>query len=187
MCWPLLCSCTPFCIFERCLDSNPESAAVASRRAINLATHLPKVFENEFIIFPRNEQTYSIWSGCIGQVSLSKLQMDYYPYHLARGDRRHWVRYSDAAPHRSWLHANLAAFDTRLLDILLSGSVTFNLMGRGGSNGAAWLGLPVRQARNRFSARHRGGFFPTELTSDEEMERGPGECTIVWMYVCYKI
>ena len=55
-------------------------------------------------------------------MSLSKLQMDYYPYHLARGDRRHWVRYSDAtAPHRSWLHANLAAFDTRLLDILLSG------------------------------------------------------------------
>ncbi len=54
--------------------------------------------------------------------------MDYYPYHLARGDRRHWVRYSDAAPHRSWLHANLAAFDTRLLDILLSGSVTYNYL-----------------------------------------------------------
>jgi hypothetical protein len=25
MCWPLLCLCRPFCIFERCLDSNPES------------------------------------------------------------------------------------------------------------------------------------------------------------------
>ncbi len=25
MCWPLLCLCGPFCIFERCLDSNPES------------------------------------------------------------------------------------------------------------------------------------------------------------------
>ncbi len=23
--WPLLCLCRPFCIFERCLDSNPES------------------------------------------------------------------------------------------------------------------------------------------------------------------
>jgi hypothetical protein len=38
----------------------------------------------------------------------------------------HWVRYSDAtAPHRSWLHANLSAFDTRLLDILLSGNFYF--------------------------------------------------------------
>ena len=27
------------------------------------------------------------------QVSLSRLQMDYYPYHLARGDRKYWVRY----------------------------------------------------------------------------------------------
>ncbi|XP_023344836.1 UHRF1-binding protein 1-like [Eurytemora carolleeae] len=54
------------------------------------------------------------------QVSLSKLQIDYYPYHLARGDRKHWVRYSES-PHKSWLQSNLAAFDTRLLDVLLSG------------------------------------------------------------------
>ncbi len=25
VCWPLLCICRPFCIFKRCLDSNPES------------------------------------------------------------------------------------------------------------------------------------------------------------------
>jgi hypothetical protein len=25
VCWPLLCLCRPFCIFERCLDLNPES------------------------------------------------------------------------------------------------------------------------------------------------------------------
>ncbi len=25
VCWPQLCLCRPFCIFERCLDSNPES------------------------------------------------------------------------------------------------------------------------------------------------------------------
>jgi len=55
------------------------------------------------------------------QVSLSKLQIDYYPYHLARGDRKHWVRYTDASPHKAWLLSNLASFDTRLLDVLLSG------------------------------------------------------------------
>ncbi len=36
--------------------------------------------------------------------------------------------------------------------------------------------LAVRQARVRFSARHRREVFPTELTSDDNMERGLGEC-----------
>ncbi len=35
--------------------------------------------------------------------------------------------------------------------------------------------LAVRQARVRFSARHHREVFPTEHTSDEEMERGLGE------------
>jgi hypothetical protein len=35
--------------------------------------------------------------------------------------------------------------------------------------------LAVRQARVRFSVRHHREGFPTELTSDEEMERNLGE------------
>jgi hypothetical protein len=35
--------------------------------------------------------------------------------------------------------------------------------------------LAGRQARVRFLARHHGEVFPTELTSDEEMERDLGE------------
>ncbi len=35
--------------------------------------------------------------------------------------------------------------------------------------------LAVRQALVRFSARHHREAFPTELSSDEEMDRGPGE------------
>jgi hypothetical protein len=31
-------ACRPFCVFERSPDSNPESCAVASRRATDLAT-----------------------------------------------------------------------------------------------------------------------------------------------------
>jgi hypothetical protein len=38
--------------------------------------------------------------------------------------------------------------------------------------------LAGRQARVRFSARHHREFCPTELTSDEEMERGLGECIV---------
>ncbi len=58
------------------------------------------------------------------------------------------------------------------------------LQGRTSSHlSALWCGvahlvarrLAVRQARVRFSARHPREVFPTELTSDEEIERGPGE------------
>ncbi len=38
---------------------------------------------------------------------------------------------------------------------------------------ARWLA--VRQARVRFSARHHREVFPTEHTSDEDMERGFSE------------
>jgi hypothetical protein len=47
--------------------------------------------------------------------------------------------------------------------------------------GGAWLSwqqvglLSVRQARVRFSAMHHREVFPTEHTSDEDMERGFSE------------
>ncbi len=41
MCWPLHCLCRPFCNFERCLDSKPESCRSKHGCATNLATHLP--------------------------------------------------------------------------------------------------------------------------------------------------
>jgi hypothetical protein len=49
VCWPLLCLCRRFCIFGRCLDSNPESCRSKQQarfrtkldtRLLNLATHL---------------------------------------------------------------------------------------------------------------------------------------------------
>ncbi len=39
MCWPLLCLCLLFMIFEGCLDSNLRELALTSRSATNLATH----------------------------------------------------------------------------------------------------------------------------------------------------
>ncbi len=40
VCWPLLCLCRPFCIFERYLDSNPESCrSEQARYATNLPTY----------------------------------------------------------------------------------------------------------------------------------------------------
>ena len=76
------------------------------------------------------------------------------------------------------------------------------------SNGAAWLRmvrrgsvwcgvaqlaarrLAVRQARVRFPARHHREVFPTEHTSDEEMERGFSECrrmNVLWLNECMNV
>jgi hypothetical protein len=44
--------------------------------------------------------------------------------------------------------------------------------------------LAVRQARVRFSARHHREGLPTELSSNEEMERGPSEWR--WINVLYE-
>ncbi len=56
LCWPLLCLCRPFCIFERC-PIPTQRAAAASRRGTNVATHLPvsyprgKFFPYESLIY----------------------------------------------------------------------------------------------------------------------------------------
>ena len=36
------------------------------------------------------------------QVSLSQLQVDFYPYHLASGDRSAWIRYQVRYRHKIW-------------------------------------------------------------------------------------
>ena len=80
----------------------------------------------------------NLQGGGAFQVSLARLQADYYPYHLARGDRKHWVRYNSDTSHRAWLLSNLASFDTRLLDVVLSGQnkTPLSRAGRGQTSGA---------------------------------------------------
>ncbi len=49
------------------------------------------------------------------QISLSQLQVDFYPYHLANGNRSAWIRYQEGL-HATWLSAGLAAFLSQLMD-----------------------------------------------------------------------
>lgn len=45
--------------------------------------------------------------------------MDYYPYHLAKGDRKHWPRYREASiPHSHWQEQALTSFKSRFLDLV---------------------------------------------------------------------
>ena len=54
------------------------------------------------------------------QVTFKQLELDYYPYHLAYGDRRHWVRYGESIP-AQWLDQALSEFRARLTALLLNG------------------------------------------------------------------
>ena len=50
-------------------------------------------------------------------MSLSQLQLDFYPYHLAIGDRSTWIRYQpETTVHTGWLENSLKQFQTTLLD-----------------------------------------------------------------------
>lgn len=53
------------------------------------------------------------------QISLRDFQVDYYPYHLAIGDRKHWPKYKEAASsHTQWLQQALTSFKNSFLDLI---------------------------------------------------------------------
>ncbi|XP_064088502.1 bridge-like lipid transfer protein family member 3B isoform X3 [Macrobrachium nipponense] len=56
-------------------------------------------------------------AGAALQVTISQLELDFYPYHLASGDRTHWVKYTDCTLSQ-WAQTTLAEFKTRLIDSL---------------------------------------------------------------------
>lgn len=53
------------------------------------------------------------------QVSLVKFQVDYYPYHLAIADRKHWAKYKEnATPHSQWLQQSMNSFRGQFMDFI---------------------------------------------------------------------
>lgn len=53
-------------------------------------------------------------------INLTNFQVDYYPYHLATGDRKHWARYKDGCEslHAQWLAQAYASFRNSLLQLV---------------------------------------------------------------------
>lgn len=53
------------------------------------------------------------------QISCHGFQVDYYPYHLAMGDRKHWPRYKEGSvPHTQWLDQSLNSFRSKFIDLI---------------------------------------------------------------------
>ncbi|KAK9711777.1 N-terminal region of Chorein or VPS13 [Popillia japonica] len=53
------------------------------------------------------------------QIVIQKFQVDYYPYHLAVADRKHWPCYKEGEiPHTHWQSQSFSAFKTRFMDLL---------------------------------------------------------------------
>ncbi|KAF7989984.1 hypothetical protein HCN44_008658 [Aphidius gifuensis] len=51
------------------------------------------------------------------QISLVKFQIDYYPYHLALADRKHWAKYKEnSTPHAEWLRQSYNLFRNQFMD-----------------------------------------------------------------------
>ncbi|XP_049825652.1 UHRF1-binding protein 1-like isoform X2 [Aethina tumida] len=53
------------------------------------------------------------------QISVKKFQIDYYPYHLAKDNRKHWPKYNaSSVPHTMWQEQSLNSFKTKFIDLI---------------------------------------------------------------------
>lgn len=69
------------------------------------------------------------------QISLVRFQVDYYPYHLAMADRKHWAKYKEnATPHSQWLQQSLSSFRSQFMDLIDSGRTQHSPLTRSQGN-----------------------------------------------------
>ncbi|KAK9891592.1 hypothetical protein WA026_015552 [Henosepilachna vigintioctopunctata] len=53
------------------------------------------------------------------QVNVSKFQIDFYPYHLAKASRKHWPKYNEGSfPHTLWQEQALSHFKSKFVDLI---------------------------------------------------------------------
>lgn len=71
------------------------------------------------------------------RILLVKFQIDYYPYHLALADRKHWALYKEiATPHSQWLQQSLNAFRGQFMDLIDSGRTQQSPLNKTQNNGS---------------------------------------------------
>ncbi|XP_036139232.1 UHRF1-binding protein 1 isoform X4 [Monomorium pharaonis] len=80
------------------------------------------------------------------QISLVRFQIDYYPYHLAMADRKHWAKYKEnATPHNQWLQQSLSSFRSQFMDLIDSGRTQHSPLTR--SQGNVTVGSGIKGSR----------------------------------------
>ncbi|XP_063237509.1 bridge-like lipid transfer protein family member 3A isoform X2 [Bacillus rossius redtenbacheri] len=90
------------------------------------------------------------------QVCLQQFQVDYYPYHLACGDRKHWPLYRDgSSPHSQWLNQALATFRNSFVELLDQSRAQHAPLGR-----AAAAGQPDAPGKDPGSPQEPAGKKP---------------------------
>ncbi|KYN40299.1 UHRF1-binding protein 1-like protein [Trachymyrmex septentrionalis] len=69
------------------------------------------------------------------QISIVRFQIDYYPYHLAMADRKHWAKYREnVTPHNQWLQQSLSSFRSQFMDLIDSGRTQHSPLTRSQGN-----------------------------------------------------
>lgn len=84
-------------------------------------TWFPRSFIYSSFLYPTGGRSLypELKDGGALQISLVKFQIDYYPYHLAMADRKHWAKYKEnATPHSQWLQQSLSSFRTQFMDLI---------------------------------------------------------------------
>ncbi|XP_074033152.1 bridge-like lipid transfer protein family member 3B [Leptinotarsa decemlineata] len=106
----------------RGIDITPKSSLFAAYDVIETSYHF---LSNQIVLHlcddPGSGRSShpNLQDGGALQVTLKQLQIDYYPYHLAKGNRKHWPKYNvSSVPHPSWQDQSFNYFRNKLMDII---------------------------------------------------------------------
>ncbi len=84
-------------------------------------------FPTIFFLFSEGRSSHPLLcDGGAFQISLSRLQLDFYPYHLALGNREAWIRYQEGSVHAAWLANAIKQFQNKLTETVMANSSSNN-------------------------------------------------------------
>uniref|UniRef100_T1JHD7 Uncharacterized protein n=1 Tax=Strigamia maritima TaxID=126957 RepID=T1JHD7_STRMM len=173
---------------ESTSDWHNQSYVAASPAPRGHATPVDTVLSRVFSTYDVHETSYHFYSGQIDlhlcdevttegigsahphlseggaiQVALENLSIDYYPYHLANGSRKYWLRYKENSTSRSsWVSSLLADFRMRLTELL---------------PGESPKHTPV--CRTQGDATKKTAATPTKVTINNYLARLMSMCVVV--------
>ena len=78
------------------------------------------------------------------QIAVRRFQIDFYPYHLAKGNRKHWPKYNDVAvPHTMWQEQALMSFRTKFFDLIDRSKIQHTPLSRSSKVSLRFNNIPI--------------------------------------------